>query len=171
MAPFHEHIAQYRTLMRDGIIRQVYIGLIEYVMELKTYFKNKYPDYFVSGNVYVGYMDMTYFSIVPQTLKERNLKIAIVFLHEAFRFEIWLSGYNKQIQSKYWKFFKEKNWKKYHLVESTKNADSILEHIIVKEPDFRDLAALTKQIEIETLIFIQEVELFLTQNEIGDQNH
>lgn len=166
MAPFYEYIDEYRNLMRDGKIREVYIGLIEYVMELKTYFKNKYPDYFVSGNVYVGYMDMTYFSIVPQTLKQRNLKIAIVFLHDAFRFEIWLAGYNKQVQSKYWKFFKEKNWTKYHLVDTTKNADSILEHIVVNEPDFHDLAALTKQIEKETLMFIHEVESFLAQNEI-----
>jgi len=166
MAPFYEYIDEYRNLMRDGKIREVYIGLIEYVMELKTYFKNKYPDYFVSGNVYVGYMDMTYFSIVPQTLKQRNLKIAIVFLHDAFRFEIWLAGYNKQIQSKYWKFFKEKNWTKYHLVDTTKNADSILEHIVVNEPDFSDLEVLTNQIEKEILIFINEVESFLYQNAI-----
>ena len=166
MAPFYEHIDEYRNLMRDRKIREVYIGLIEYVMDLKTYFTNKYPDYFVSGNVYVGYMDMTYFSIVPQSLKQRNLKIAIVFLHEAFRFEIWLAGYNKQVQSKYWKFFKGKNWNKYHLVETTKNADSILEHIAINDPDFHDLAALTKQIEKETLIFIHEVESFLAKNEI-----
>lgn len=166
MAPFHEYIDGYRNLMQNGKIREVYIGLIEYVMDLKTYFKNNYPDYFVSGNVYVGYMDMTYFSIVPQSLKRRNLKIAIVFLHEAFRFEIWLAGYNKQIQSKYWKIFKEKNWTKYHLVEDTKNTDSILEHIVVNDPDFRDLAALTLQIEKETKIFIHEVETFLSQNDM-----
>lgn len=166
MATFHKYIEDYRKQMSNGKIREVYIGLIEFVMDLKTYFKNNYPDYFVSGNIYVGYMDMSYFSIVPQSLKQRNLKIAIVFLHEAFRFEIWLAGSNKQVQSKYWEFFKEKHWNKYHLIETTQGADSILEHIAVDQPDFSDLTALTKQIENETMSFIREVETFLSQNEI-----
>jgi len=166
MGSFHDYIDEYRILMKNGRIREVYIGLITYVMYLRTYLKNKYPDFFVSGNIYVGYMDMTYFSIVPKTLKNRNLKIAIVFLHEAFRFEIWLAGYNKQVQSKYWDFFKQKNWNKFRLVENLKNADSILEHNAIDNPDFRDLDSLTNQIEKETLTFIEEIENFLSQNEI-----
>ena len=38
-------------------------------MELRTQLKNKYPDYFVSGSIYYGYMDMTYFSFFPESLK------------------------------------------------------------------------------------------------------
>lgn len=166
MGSFHDYIDEYRILMKNGRIREVYIGLITYVMDLRTYFKNKYPDFFVSGNIYVGYMDMTYFSIVPKPLKNRNLKIAIVFLHEAFRFEIWLAGYNKQVQSNYWDFFKQKNWNKYRLVENLKNADSILEHNAIDNPDFRDLDSLTNQIEKETLTFLEEIENYLSQNEI-----
>lgn len=166
MGSFHKYIDEYRILMKNGRIREVYIGLITYVMDLRTYFKNKYPDFFVSGNIYVGYMDMTYFSIVPKPLKNRNLKIAIVFLHEAFRFEIWLAGYNKQVQSNYWDFFKQKNWNKFRLVENLKNADSILEHNAIDNPDFRDLDSLTNQIEKETLTFLEEIENYLSQNEI-----
>ncbi len=104
---------------------------MEYIMDLRTYLKTKYPDYFVSGSIYYGYMDMTYFSFFPESLKQRNLKIAIVFIHETCRFEIWLAGYNKQVQAKYWKLFKESGWNKYQIVPTTKVLILILEHILV----------------------------------------
>ena len=90
--------------------KRAYQGLMEYILDLKTYFKNHYPDYFVSGSIYYGFMDMTYFSFIPVSLKQRNLKIAVVFVHSAFRFEVWLAGYNKQVQQQYWKLLKESNF-------------------------------------------------------------
>jgi hypothetical protein len=149
--------------MEKGAISKAYKGLMEYILNLRTYFKNQYPDYFVSGSIYFGYMDMTYFSFYPKSIGDKKLKIAIVFIHESMRFEAWLAGYNKQVQSKYWKMIKESDWNKYHLVSTTKGADSILEHILVDNPDFRDLDELTKQIEKETMIFIRDVDSFLSR--------
>jgi hypothetical protein len=163
MASFHECMSEYRKQLEKGTIQAAYQGLMEYIMDLRSYFKNKYPDYVVSGSIYYGYMDMTYFSFFPKSLKNRNLKIAIVFLHDTFRFEVWLAGYNKQIQTKYWKLFKESGWNKYHLVSTTQGADSILEHILVDNPDFSDLDILTAQIESATLKFIEDVESFLSK--------
>ncbi|MBI5295327.1 MAG: hypothetical protein HY869_07610 [Chloroflexi bacterium] len=163
MESFHEHVAEYRKQIEKGFISKAYKGLMEYVLNLRTYFKNKYPDYFVSGSVYFGYMDMTYFSFYPQSLGQRKLKVAIVLIHESMRFEVWLAGYNKQVQSKYWKIFKESNWDKYHIVPTTKGADSILEYLLVDDPDFRDLDKLTKQIESGTMKFIADVEGFLSK--------
>ncbi|HEY6074164.1 MAG TPA: hypothetical protein VIV15_12445 [Anaerolineales bacterium] len=162
MELLHEYTEEYRKQLEKGAIQKAYKGLMEYMMGLRTFFKNKYPDYSVSGSLYYGYMDMTYFSFFPDSLKERGLKVAIVFLHEAFRFEVWLAGYNKQVQSKYWNLFKESNWKKYPLVASTEGADSILESVLVDDPDFSDLEALTSQIEKGTLKFIKDVEGFLS---------
>jgi hypothetical protein len=161
MEPFDEYIDEYRKQLEKGAIKKAYKGLMEYMMELRTHFKNKYPDYFVSGSIYYGYMDMTYFSFFPKSVKDRNLKIAIVFLHEAFRFEAWLAGVNKQVQQKYWKLFKESEWNKFHIVSTTKGVDSIIEGILVENPDFSDLDTLTKQVEAETLKFIKDVESFL----------
>jgi len=165
MEPFHEYINEYRKQLEKGAIQTAYKGLMEYIMDLRTHFKNKYPDYFVSGSIYYGYMDMTYFSFFPESLKDRNLKVAIVFIHDTLRFEVWLAGYNKQIQQKYWKLFKESDWNKYHIVTTTKGVDSILEYILVDNPDFSDLDTLTKQIETETLKFIKEVESFLSEHQ------
>jgi hypothetical protein len=156
---------EFRKQLQKGAIQEAYRELMEFIMDLKTHFKNKYPDYFVSGSIYFGYMDMTYFSVIPESLKQKKLKIAIVFNFEAFRFEVWLSGYNKQIQKNYWKLFKESGWKKYHISTPAKGVDSILEYILVDNPDFSNLDDLTNQIEKETLKFIKTVENFLSKHE------
>lgn len=134
-----------------------------YLRDLRVHFKNKYHEYSVSG-IYYGYMDMTYFSIVPESLKRRKLKIAIVFLHDTFRFEVWLAGSNKNVQNKYWKLFLKSNWNKYHIPSTIKGFDSIMEYILVENPDFSDLDNLTKQIETDTLKFINDVENFLSEH-------
>ncbi|MEP7136141.1 MAG: hypothetical protein ABI904_14535 [Chloroflexota bacterium] len=164
MGSFHEYMSEYKKQLEQGIIQKAYKGLMEYIMDLRTHFQNKYPDYFVSGSIYYGYMDMTYFSFFPESLKQRKLKIAIVFMHETCRFEVWLAGYNKQVQTKYWKSFKESGWNKYHLVSSTKGVDSILESVLVEDPDFSDLDTLTKQIEKASLRFIKDIENFLARS-------
>jgi hypothetical protein len=164
MESFHEYINEYRKQLGKGYIQKAYKGLMEYIMGLRTHFKNKYPDYFVSGSIYYGYMDMTYFPFFPKSFKQRSLKIAIVFIHDTFRFEVWLAGYNKQVQTQYWKLFKESNWNKYHLVPTTKGVDSIMEYTLADNPDFSDLDALTKQIERGTLCFINDIEDFLSRH-------
>ncbi len=164
MGTLNENLLEYRKQLEKGAIQAAYKGLMEYIMDLRTHFKNKYPDYSVPGNLYYGYMDMTYFSINPESLKNRGLKIAIVFLHEAFRFEIWLSGYNKQVQTKYWKLFKDCGWNVYRIVPTPQGVDSIVEHSLVDNPDFSDLDALTSRIERGTLSFINEIDSFFAQH-------
>jgi hypothetical protein len=92
------------------------------------------------------------------------LKIAIVFIHDTFRFEVWLGGYNKQVQTKYWKLFKESNWNKYRIPSTTKCVDSIIEYVLVDNPDFNDLDNLTNQIDGGTLKFIKDVDYFLSKH-------
>jgi hypothetical protein len=157
---FSEMMREYQSQMSKGVINKAYKGLMDYIASLKNYLKKTYPAFHVSG-IYYGYLDMTYFSFTPETLKNKNLKIAIVFLHESFRFEVWLAAGNKQVQEKYWESIKGKNWDKYHIVPSTANADAILEHTLVEDPDFGDLNRLTEIIEEGTLNFIQDVEAFL----------
>ena len=113
MESFHTNMQEYKKQVQKGAIKVAYRGLMDYIHALKLHFKKRHPEYFVSSSIYYGFMDMTYFSFTPKTLRQRKLKIAIVFLHEAFRFEVWLGGANKKVQNKYWKLIKEKNWNKY----------------------------------------------------------
>lgn len=164
MKSLQENMVEFRKQLEIGAIQKAYLGLMEYMMSLKHHFSNKYPEYATPGSLYNGYMDMTYFSILPRSLKDRDLKIAIVFLYDTFRFEIWLSGKNKQVLAKYWQIFSESQWNRYKIVEPAKGVDSVVEHILVDNPDFSDLATLTNKIEQETLKFIQDIEGFLAQN-------
>jgi hypothetical protein len=161
MDSFHENMIDFKKQLQKGTIQEAYKGLMEYILSLKTHFKNKYPDYFVSGSIYFGYMDMTYFSFIPELLKQKKLKIAIVFNYEAFRFEVWLGGYNKEVQKKYWKLIKDSAWDKYKIVAPGRGIDSILEYVLDEDPNFSNLDALTQKIEKGTIAFIKDVENFL----------
>jgi len=163
MKSFHQSMNEYKKQLEMGAIQEAYKGLMEYVMGLRTHFAKKYPDHFVSGSIYYGYMDMTYFSFIPKSLKDIKLKPAIVFNHDAFRFEVWLAASNKEVQSKYWKLIKESGWEKYQIVPTIKGFDSIIEGVLVDDPDFSDLDALTEEIERGTLKFIKDVEGFLAK--------
>ncbi|HII83475.1 MAG TPA: hypothetical protein HA271_01255 [Methanobacterium subterraneum] len=162
MESFQEHMQEYKKQLDRGHIQDAYRGLMKYIMDLRVYFKNKYPEYFVSG-IYYGYLDMTYFSFTPESIKNRKLKIAIVFVHETFRFEVWLAGSNKKVQSKYWELIKEGTWDEYHIPSTTLDVDSIMEYVLADNPNFADLDSLTQQIETGTLKFIDDVEDFLSK--------
>lgn len=163
MKSMSENMMELKKQLEKGAIQKAYLGLMEYMMSLKNHFSKKYPAYTTSGSLYPGYMDMTYFSILPGSLKERDLKIAIVFVYDAFRFEVWLSGKNKRVLEKYWHVFNENKWDQYKVVKPTKGIDSVVEHILAENPDFSDLDALTGQIEQGTVKFIQDIEVFLTK--------
>ena len=164
MTTFEHNMREYKTQLGKGSIQQAYKGLMEYMLRLRAHIQKRLPDCEFPGSVYFGYMDMTYFSVIPPALKERKLKIALVFLHEAFRFEVWLSGYNRQVQAKYWKMMRDSGWDQYRLVADPLKADSILEHVLIDNPDFGDLEALTSQIEEGTLRFITNVETVLASH-------
>jgi hypothetical protein len=164
LALLQESIVEYKKQLEKGAIQHAYRGLMNYFWSLKSFFETNYPDY-PTGGIYYGFMDMTYFALFPKLLKQRKLKIAIVFVHEKFSFEVWLAAINKSVQEKYWKLITESVWTKYHLPERTKGADSIVESILVENPDFSNLESLTKQIETRTLEFTKDVENFLLEHE------
>jgi hypothetical protein len=164
MEALHEYINEYRKQLGKGYIKKAYKGLLEYITDLRLYLRNKYPDYFVSGSIQYGYMDYTYFYFFPKSLKKKNLKIVLLFIHDTFTFEVWLSGYNQNVQKKYWGLFKESNWNKYNIAPTAKGVDYIVNYTLVKNTDFNDLDALTKQIEKGTMKFINDIEDFLLKH-------
>jgi hypothetical protein len=161
MPTFSDYVAEYRKQLGRGYIQEAYRGLIEFMMDLKTRFSRNYPEYEVSSSLYPGYMDMTYFAIVPPSLKRRKLKIAVVFVHQTASFEVWLAGANRQVQAKYWELIKDQDWGDFRLTPPGTGVDSILAYDLAVNPDFNDLDALTKQIVDGTLGFISKVEEFL----------
>lgn len=153
------YIKEYRKQMLQGNIPKAYKGLLEYMMNLRTHFINQHPTDFVVGALYQGYMDITYFPFTPISLKQQKLKTGLVFNHQKIRFEIWLVGQNKKIQKKYWEAFKNIDWNKYPTSSTAQH--SIIEHILVENPDFDELHLLTKEIEAKTFAFISTLQKVL----------
>jgi hypothetical protein len=161
MGNLQEHLNEYRKQLEKGEIQQAYRGLMEYMLSLRAYFQKQYPEFDVPGNLYFGYMDMTYFAIIPPELKQQKLKVAVVFLHEAFRFEVWLSGANRQVQVDFSILLQGKGWNKYKLTDDPKTSDSILENVLVADPDFENITELTEEIESGAIRFIRDIQRFL----------
>jgi len=91
-AKLNDYIKEYKSQLEIGLIPKAYRELIGYVMKLRTHFSNKYADEYIIGSFYQGYMDISFFTVTPLSLKKQKLKIAIVFNHEKIHFEIWLTA-------------------------------------------------------------------------------
>jgi hypothetical protein len=158
---FQASIDVYRQQLAKGVIQTAYKAVMSYLDGLRLLFEKKYPDFYVSS-IHYGFMDYSYFYFFPKQLKQQKLKIVLIFAHETFRFEVWLAGYNKNVQAKYWNLFKEANYNKHHVPASINGVDSIVEHVLVKNADFSNPDALTSQIEDGALKFIADIEEFIS---------
>ncbi len=160
MPTLQEAVTEYRRQMEKGVVQRAYQGLMEYVASLKNHFGKEHPEY-APGNIYQGYMDMTYFPLFPKSLTARKLKIAVVLVHESVRFEVWLTAQNRQVQSECRRLFEESGWRKYRMPAAGKGVDAILECTLSENPGFDDPDGLTRTIEKGTVGFIGEVEGWL----------
>ena len=104
---------------------------------------------------------MTYFAFTPPELKQRNLKIAIVYLHSENRFDAWLGGVNRKVQAEYIEFFKGKDLGGLILSEVKPGVDSILEMQLADKPDFDHQEELMISIESNVIEFIGKIKELL----------
>ena len=139
-----------------------YHQLINHMKDLKRFLNQKHETNFVLGSIYQGNPSYSYFSITPEKLKAQKLKFVIILDHKTLSFSICLSGQNKKVRKKYWEFFKESDWRKYHLVESIDQSLSIIEHEFLNEVDFADKQKLNKRIEKESMKFMNDLLEVLT---------
>ena len=162
-------LKELRKQLEKRLIQKAYRALISYMMSLRTHFKNNGKGFTVSG-LYQGYLDMTYFALFPPSLQHRDLKIAVVFNYDAFRFEAWLAGSNRTIQRQYWKLFQDSPWPGYRVVTPASGVDSIIECDLATDFDLDDPDTLTASIEKATVAFIGDIERFFAEHESFEQN-
>ncbi len=164
MQSIQEDMEGLRVQLVKGSFQKAYRALISFMMGLRTHFSNKYGDSAVSA-LYQGYMDMTYFAIFPPALKSHNLKVAIVFNYDAFKFEAWLTARNRKVQRQYWELVKESKWPEYRVVTPAEGIDSIVECDLAKDFNIGDPDALTSKIESTAVAFINCFEIFLSEHQ------
>jgi hypothetical protein len=162
MESLNDHIREYRLHLKKGHIQKAYKGIMSFMAGLSTALKNKYPDYAISA-LYFGYMDMTYFAFTPPDFKDKKLKIAIVYLHEQGRFEVWLGGSNRKVQAEMIDRLSHDHLSRYQLSRAHPGVDSIIESVIIEKPDFDQREALREEIEDKTIKFINDMASILNQ--------
>lgn len=156
MSPLSKEIREYREQLRKGHIQKAYKGIMAFMSALKAHMENENPTYYASA-LYFGYMDMTYFACTPPALKEKKLKIAVVYLHEEGRFEAWLGGSNRKVQAEWIQRLKGKDLGSNKLSQVQPGVDSILEVILAEAPDFDDPESLKAELAKKTLAFITDL--------------
>ncbi|MBP1745126.1 MAG: hypothetical protein H6Q58_2104 [Firmicutes bacterium] len=163
MESLNEHIMEYSAQLRKGRIQKAYKGIMNFMSDMKGYLERKHPEQ-SSSSLYLGYMDMTYFAFTPPALQNLKLKIAIVFLHEQCRFELWLAASNRKLQAHYIDLLSRKDLGGYTLSKIRPGEDSIIASVIVEQPDFDNPEKLKKQIEARTVEFAGDMVSILKED-------
>lgn len=156
MASLSSSIAEYTRQLRNGHIQKAYKGIMAFMSALKSDMESRYPGYAASA-LYFGYMDMTYFAFTPLDLKKRNLKIAVVYLHEENRFEAWLGGGNRKVRDEYIQILKRKDIGDLRLSGAGAGIDSIVEGELVSQPDFDHTDDLMQSVGSKAIAFAESI--------------
>ena len=156
MESMNHHIQEYTIQLRKGHIQKAYKGIMTFMADLKSDLEHHRPDW-VGSSLYFGTMDMTYFAFTPPALKNKKLKVAIVFLHESCSFEVWLAGNNRRIQAEYIDLLKDRNIGEYKLSQVQPGVDSIVVSVVAEQPDFDHPEELKKLIEDSTINFADDI--------------
>lgn len=154
MKDLNRYVGIYKEQLQKGDIQEAYVGLVKYVTRLGTTLSKNLSEHYSFGSLFQGYMDYTYFYYTNNFLKKRKLKMGLVLNHSKMQFEVWLLRQTIPIQEKYWEYFKLTKWNKNR---TTRPPYSILETVIIENPDFNDLEKLTKQIEEKVVLVTNEI--------------
>lgn len=146
-------VSAYKEILKNGDVQVAYAKLVKYVQTLKTVFSKDLSDTYSVGAVFQGYMDYTYFYLSNDFLKDKRLKLGLVFNHAHIRFEVWLLGQTKDAQAKYWKLLRNTKW----INGSEMPQYSIFEVVLVNNPDFDDLDKLTENIKNKLISVAEDI--------------
>ena len=143
MKKLNDYVAVYKEQLDKGDILIAYNALVKFVMKIRADFSKQLSSHYSFANILHGYMDYTYFYYSNDYVKSKKLKFGLVLNHLEMRFEIWLLGNTIPVQKEYWELLKDSKWNK---DRNTMPQYSILEAVIVGQPDFNDLDQLSEEI-------------------------
>lgn len=165
MENLNEIMNDFKTLLDKGRIQKAYRYIFEIFTDLRNELQSRKDKYYIVNSMYHGYLDMTYLPVVTTILKENGLKIAVVFNYYQFQFEVWLSAINRKKRKEVLEIITNSKWKKFKTIENDENTDAIIELKIKRISDFIDKSKIVSIIMDETIMFINEIERFIQNNE------
>ena len=163
MKRLNQKIDAYTDLVRQGEVQTAYRGIMDFMGQLRAAFTGCKPDITVGGGLYQGYLDMTYFSLNTNLLRERGLKIAVVYLHDRKAFEAWLSARNRTILAQYRAFFDDMILDEVEVFHDETNPDAVLECLLTESPDFDHPEKLMADLVSRTEKFIAAVQKIISK--------
>lgn len=92
---------EYKRIMDNTMIRSCYRQVMSLIKTIASVLEERLPAYRFMKRIVENQMDVTYFQLTNEQLKDRGLKIQVAFVHETCEFEVWMSGYNRNIQCAY----------------------------------------------------------------------
>ena len=156
MKTLSQLISDYTVCLQQKDLQLAYKGILEFMSKLRADFIKRYPQY-DAGSMYPGYLDMSYFSLSTQSLKDKGLKLAVVYLHQSGHFEVWLSAKNRAILNTYQPAVGRILADTPALFHDPGNQDAVVEATLASAPDFDDPAALIDTIEQGVAMFVAAV--------------
>lgn len=160
MKSLNELVDIYTLQLRQGEIQAAYKGILKLIGALKSDFQKRYPDFDI-GSIYQGYLDMTYFSLSTELMRDNGVKIAVVYLHEKKDFEAWLSARNRQTAKRLITEIKGTLMVRSDVFHDDGNQDAIIECTLVSSPDFENQDSLIDVIEKGVIKFENTVNPLL----------
>ena len=139
-------LSEYKELLQTTNLRKGYQEFIKLFRYIRVSLEKNMPEYKFQVNIVENGMDYSYFLFTNESLKEKGLKLAIVFVHSNFQFEVWLSGYNRNYQLKYYDLLKGKNIP-FQLTDNPARKDYILRVVLEENVDISDADLLTERIQ------------------------
>lgn len=154
MKSLNQLIDEYTRQLQYGEMQAAYKAILEFIGKLRADLIKRHPQIHI-GNIYQGYLDMTYFSLTTEPFKKNGLKIALVYLHEKGAFEVWLSARNREIAKKYGVLLDGNLSGGIMIFHDDANQDAIIECTLAVAPNFEDPDSLVEKID-------QGVQKFIT---------
>lgn len=154
MKKLNDLAAVYQEQLRKGDILIAYNELVKFVMNTRIQLVKKLGHQYAFAKILHGYLDYTYFYYTNGFFKRKKLKFALVLNHLEMRFEVWLLGNTIPIQKQYWGVLKSSKWNK---DKSEMPQYSILEAVIIANPDFDNLDVLSQNIHTKMIQVTDEV--------------
>lgn len=91
----------YRTLLQTTDLQKAYQEFVRWFRFLRSELEKQLPEYRFQGGIAENGMDYAYFQFADPAMKAAGLKLVVVFVHRAFRLEVWLSGVNRAAQRRW----------------------------------------------------------------------
>lgn len=93
---------EYKKLQDTTNIQDCYQHTIQALKYICSKLEEEMTNYHFMNRFVENQMNFSYFQLTNDSLKNKKLKIQVIFVHKTCTFEVWISGYNRKTQKNYY---------------------------------------------------------------------